>query len=154
MPDSDPRLAFQVMNEVGIIEQLGRNLFQRYLPDGFLVSHFSVLNHLCRVKDGQTPLTIARAFQVPKTTMTHTLAGLEKAGLVEMRPNPRDGRSKRVWLTDAGREFRDDAISALDPEMAALAAAVPAERLQSILPALQEIRVYLDEARNLIEEAE
>ena len=47
--------------------------------------------------------------------MTHTLAGLEKRGLVEMRPNPEDGRSKRVWLTPAGRTFRDRTIRQMGP---------------------------------------
>ncbi len=82
---------FTLFNEVGIIGQLSGSLFERRLPDGFLVSHFSVLNHLVRLGEGKTPLDLARAFQVPKTTMTHTLAGLEGAGLIRFAPNPRTG---------------------------------------------------------------
>ena len=70
MDKPDLGLYFVFFNEIGIIEQLIRNLLEKKLPKGFLISHFSVLNHLIRVKDGQTPLVIARAFQVPKTTMT------------------------------------------------------------------------------------
>lgn len=70
------------------------------LPEGLISPHFTVLNHLIRVSDGPTPIMLARAFQVPTTTMTHTVSRLVKHRLVEMRPNPKDGRSKRVWITD------------------------------------------------------
>lgn len=142
-------LYFAFFNEVGIIEQLSRALLEARLPDGFLVSHFSVLNHLIRVRDGQTPLVLARAFQVPKTTMTHTLSGLEAHGLVDMRPNPKDGRSKCVWLTDAGQKFRDDAIAAMVPELAGFAEKYPAEFIEDIVPKLSEIRQFLDAARDV-----
>ena len=95
MPDSKTTtgLYFRLFNEIGILAQLSRALLVARLPDGLVLPHFTVINHLIRVKDGQTPLQLARAFQVPKTSMTHTLAGLEKRGLVEMRTNPEDARS-------------------------------------------------------------
>ena len=138
---------FTLFNEIGIIAQLSRALFEARLPDGFLISHFSVLNHLIRVGDGPTPLRLANAFQVPKTTMTHTLSGLEKHGLIDMRPNPDDGRSKCVWLTEAGRTFRNNAIAALGPDMAELAERYPQEFIEDVTPKLEEIRKFLDAAR-------
>ncbi len=148
MDENTAGLYFRFFNEIGIVEQLSRALLEAQLPDGLIASHFGVMNHLIRVKDGQTPLVLARAFQVPKTTMTHTLAGLEKRGLVEMRPNPDDARSKQVWLTGQGRRVRDETIASLTPAFAALADAIPPEKVAAILPALQEVREYLDEARN------
>ena len=67
---------FELLNEIGIIQQLAVTEFNRRLPEGLHVSHFSVINHLCRLGDGRTPLEIARAFQVTKPTMTNTLAKL------------------------------------------------------------------------------
>ena len=139
---------FEFFNEIGIISQLSRAQLEERLPEGFLISHFSVLNHLIRVSDGRTPLEIAQAFQVAKTTMTHTLSGLEKHGLVEMRPNPDDGRSKRVWLTAEGRAFRDNAIVAMAPDMAGLAEAFPPGDIAALLPRLTEIRQFMDAARD------
>ncbi len=146
-PDSKTTLYFSLLNEIGIIAQLSGNLFERRLPDGFLVSHFAVLNHLVRLGDGKTPLALARAFQVPKTTMTHTLAGLQKAGFVEFAPNPEDGRSKCVMLTDAGRRFRDEAIAGLEPDIGKLAEAIPRDKVAAMLPLLAELRAYLDAER-------
>ncbi len=148
MAKPDLGLYFRFFNEIGIIEQLARNLLESRLPAGFLVSHFSVLNHLVRVRDGQTPLVLARAFQVPKTTMTHTLAILERHGLVEIKPNPDDRRSKRVFLTDKGIEFREQAIADFAPELEAVCAAYPAERMAEIVPELTEIREFLDRYRD------
>ncbi|WP_420860987.1 MarR family winged helix-turn-helix transcriptional regulator [Algirhabdus cladophorae] len=148
MPDSHLPLYFGFFNEIGILEQLSRARLEARLPDGLLVSHFAVINHLIRVQDGRTPVELARAFQVAKTTMTHTLGGLEKHGFVELRPNPDDKRSKRVWLTPKGQGFRDQSIAAMAPDMAQLVDVIPPDELAQLLPILQKIRVYLDESRN------
>lgn len=148
MDQNTAGLYFRLFNEIGIIEQLSRAFLEAQLPDGLIAPHFAVMNHLIRVKDGQTPLVLARAFQVPKTTMTHTLAGLEKHGLVEMRPNPDDARSKQVWLTEAGQKVRNETIAALAPDFHRLSDAISAEKVASILPILEEVRIYLDEDRN------
>jgi DNA-binding MarR family transcriptional regulator len=141
-------LYFAFFNEIGIIAQLSRAAFEARLPDGVTLPHFSVLNHLIRVADGRTPLELARAFQVPKTSMTNTLAGLEARGFVETRPNPKDKRSKRVWLTQEGRRFRDEAIALLVPTMDAFAQRFPPGEIGDLVPRLTEIRAFLDAARD------
>lgn len=146
-PPGDPALWFGLFNEIGILAQLSRARLEARLPEGMTAAHFGVLNHLTRVRDGQTPLKLAQAFQVPKTTMTHTLSGLERRGLVETRPNPEDRRSKQVWLTPAGRAFREDAIAAVVPDMAALSEVLPAEEAARLLPALRRLREAMDAAR-------
>ncbi|MCR9220762.1 MAG: MarR family transcriptional regulator [Alphaproteobacteria bacterium] len=146
-PDGPLGVWFAFFNEVGILHQLSRTLFEARLPDGVTLPHFSVLNHLIRVRDGQTPRALAEAFQVPKTSMTHTLAGLEARGLIAMRANPEDGRSKQVWLTEEGRRFRNEAIRLLSDDVAAIASAIDTERIAAALPLLAEVRRYLDENR-------
>ena len=138
---------FAFFNEIGIIEQLSRARLEKQLPDGLIAPHFTVLNHLIRVKDGQTPLALARAFQVPKTTMTHTLSGLTARGLVELRPNPKDGRSKCVWLTEDGRSLRNQTIASLAENFEPFKQHFPLEHIASLIPHLQEIREYLDRER-------
>jgi len=78
--DTMQSLAVALFSEVMAADQAIRNRLGKVLPKGMELSHFSVLNHLVRVQDGQTPLVLARTFQVPKTSMTHTLAGLEGRG--------------------------------------------------------------------------
>lgn len=139
---------FRLFNEIGIIEQLSRSLLEARLPPGFVLAQFSVLNHLVRVGDGRAPVDIAQAFQVPKTSMTHSLAVLERAGLIEVRKNPQDGRSKLVYITDAGRAFRQATIDALAPDFARIAAGFPFERVVRLLPDLEALRRFLDADRD------
>jgi len=148
MDEETRTLYFTLFNEVGIIDQLASALMESRLPDGLTVPHFSVLNHCMRVKDGQTPLALARAFQVPKTTMTHTLAGLEKRDLVEIRQNPKDKRSKCVWITKKGKDFRVDAIAALDPDLTVFAEQFPKSEIATLIPRLAEIRAMMDAYRD------
>jgi DNA-binding MarR family transcriptional regulator len=138
---------FEFFNEIGIISQLSAALFAKSLPDGIHVSHFSILNHLARLGDGRTPVQIASAFQVTKATMTHSLSVLEGRGFIRMEPNPADGRSKLVWLTQAGSAFRDTAIESLRPAFAPLSRQLEAERLLAIIPDLRRVREILDRMR-------
>lgn len=139
---------FRLFNEIGIIGQLSRTLLEARLPPGFVAAQFSVLNHLVRVGDGSTPLSISQAFQVPKNSMTHSLNVLEREGLIEIRKNPQDGRSKLIYITDKGRTFREDVIGALAPDIARIAAAFPPDIVARLLPDLEALRQFLDADRD------
>ncbi|MEL6232867.1 MAG: MarR family transcriptional regulator [Pseudomonadota bacterium] len=139
---------FQLFNEIGIIAQLSRAAFEARMPEGLALPQFSVLNHFVRLGDGRSPLDLARAFQVPKTTMTHTLSVLEERGLVSFEPHPRDGRSKLVYITPRGRAFRDAAIAALGPDLARLEAALESGLPDRLLPDLRRLRAFMDADRD------
>lgn len=138
---------FRLFTEISILEQLSRTALQKRLPAGVLYSHFTVLNHLVRVQDGRTPIEIAKTFQIPKTSMTHTLSGLEKAGFIEMRTNESDARSKRVWLTDKGRDLLKSIISSTAEEVKDLEQLYSVEKVKTILPELEELRKIMDARR-------
>ncbi len=148
MPDKRLSLYFQLLNEIGIVSQLSRTLLESRMEHGMLLPHFSVLNHLIRVGDGTTPLKLANAFQVPKTSMTHTLARLVDAGFIEMRENEKDKRSKSIFITRAGRAFRDQSIQSLAPDVQALAKELSMKEVQAMLPALEHLRKILDRQRD------
>jgi DNA-binding MarR family transcriptional regulator len=150
MNDEDLGSYFALIYEVGIINQIGTAFLESRLPSGLLVSHFGVVSHLIRVRDGATPLELARAFQVAKTTMTHTLAGLDKHEFVEMRSNPDDRRSKQVWLTPAGEHFRNDALVKLTPLFEELGGRFSPKRVTAMLPDLAEFRAVIDQLRDEI----
>ncbi len=152
-PKTDP-LPFVVFNEIGIIEQLARTRFERVLPDGLKVSHFSVLNHFVRLGGTRSPAELARAFQVTKGAMTNTIQRLEARGLVTVRPDPRDGRGKLVEITPAGRRVREQCVAALGPLLADVQAAFPREEFARTLPFLQALRAHLDRARDKAPESD
>ena len=147
-PGDDTARLFWFFTEVHVIAQLSGRMLESGLPDGFLLSHFSILDFLACKGDGATPLALARAFQVPKTTLTHTLSGLEKAGLIRFAPHPTDGRSKCVMLTEEGRRFRDAAIARLEPELALMAERFTPDAIASAVDVLGRMREYLDRRRS------
>ena len=141
--------AFAVFAETGIIAQLTATLLEARLPKGMVAAQFGVLNHLSSRTSGETPVQLARAFQVPKTSMGHSLAVLERMALIAMLPNPDDGRSKIVRITPAGAAFRGRVIAALAPDVTAALAGTDPEMLNQILPMLRHIRTALDTARDV-----
>lgn len=142
MSTQDPAL-FALLNEIGIIEQLARNRFERAQPDGLRLPHFTVLNHLVRLGDGKTPGQLARAFQLTKATMTNTLQRLEARGFIRLEPDPEDARAKRVFLTAEGRARREQAVAFTATDLAVLAQRADI-RADTLLPPLRALRTALD----------
>lgn len=138
---------FRFLNEIAIIAQLSGAAFEKVMPGTMTLPQFVVLNHLTRLGGNRTPLRIAMALQVSKAAMTNTLAHLDRAGWISIRPDERDGRSKRVDLTDAGRTAHAAAIRALSPELAFLSGAIGTERVRAATPLLEEMRGALDARR-------
>ncbi|MEQ8859714.1 MAG: MarR family transcriptional regulator [Pseudomonadales bacterium] len=139
--------AYRFFNEIGIIAQLSANEMARVLPHGLTPSQFSVLNWFVRVDDEATPGRLATAFQVTKGAMTNTLKRLEEKGFVSVSPDPASGRRKLVHLTAAGRTAREAAVAATFPLLATLLEAVDRRRIDAMLPELEAVRRFLDEAR-------
>lgn len=66
-------------------------------------------NHLLAAlwdRDGSTPGEIAAAVRVTTPTVVKMATRMTVAGLVTRRPDERDHRLVRLWLTDAGRALR------------------------------------------------
>jgi DNA-binding MarR family transcriptional regulator len=143
---SDP-IAFRVMNEIGIIDQLGTTLFERSLPHGLTLPQFVVLNHFVRLGVDRTPVELAEAIQVTKATMTSTLQRLEAKGFVGVTPDPKDGRSKRVAITAKGRAARADSLKAMSGQLAEMEAEIGLAKLEAVLPLLAKLRAFLDQRR-------
>jgi len=146
-PETQERRWFALLNEIGILAQLSRALFEAAQDDGLSLPQFSVLNHLVRLGDGRAPLDLARAFQTPKASMTNTLARLEERGLIETRPHPKDGRSKLVHLTAAGSARRVAAIAAVEADLARIGALAEPEVVERLLPGLAALRRVFDDNR-------
>jgi len=147
MSEPDESLLFRYFNEIGIISALANTRFERLLPGDLTLSQFSVLNWFIRVDTEASPGRLARAFQVTGGAMTNTLKKLEAKGLIRIEPDPRSGRQKRVTITDAGKQLREQAISDAYPLLRELANALDTDAIRMQLPQLQAVRQYLDESR-------
>jgi DNA-binding MarR family transcriptional regulator len=146
-PTGQDPLAFRVFNEIGILEHLSRMMFERVMPDGLTVAQFGVLNHFVRLGGERSPARLAAAFQVTKPTMTSTLQRLERAGLVTVKPDPKDRRAKVVAITEKGLATRQACIAALQPVLAQLGSLVPEGDLAALLLGLTRLRQTLNAER-------
>ncbi len=136
--------AVALFGELFMADQLARNRISKALPKGMQLSHFSVLNHLARSNDERTPAQLARSFHVTRGAMTNTLARLEWAGHIHIRPDWNDARQKFVAISPAGRAARDAAVQVVTPVIADVVAALGADRVRALLPVLRELRVRLE----------
>jgi DNA-binding MarR family transcriptional regulator len=137
-------LAFRLLTEVGIIEQLARNQLERRLPGDLKMSQFAVLNHLSRLGGEWSPARLAAALQVTKGAMTNTLTRLEGRGLVKIAADPTDGRAKLVTLTDTGQDMLGRCIQTVGPLLSEMMQEIPDDEIAAALPLLEKVRAYLD----------
>jgi DNA-binding MarR family transcriptional regulator len=137
-------IAVALFGELFMADQLARNRISKALPKGMQLSHFSVLNHLARAGDERTPAQLARAFHVTRGAMTNTLARLEWAGHIHVRPDWDDARRKFVAISPSGRAARDAAVQVVTPVIADVVTALGAARVRALLPVLRELRVRLE----------
>lgn len=142
-------LAFEVFTEIAIINQLSTAMLQSVMPKGLTQAQFTVLSHFMRrdLKD-QSPANLASALQVTRPTMTSTLARMERDGLVDIAPDPKDGRAKLVSITAKGRSTYAETVVAADPLIPMIRGIATDSELTSILPVLKTMRVSLDKLRD------
>lgn len=145
MGDRVEDIAVALFGELFMADQLARNRLSRVLPRGMELSQFSVLNHLARSEGERSPAQLARAFHVTRGAMTNTLARLEWAGHVHIRPDWDDARRKQVKISPSGRAARDAAVQAIAPVIAEVVAQLGADRVRAVLPVLRELRVRLED---------
>ncbi|MEO0442107.1 MAG: MarR family transcriptional regulator [Pseudomonadota bacterium] len=143
----DP-IEFQVMNEIGIINQLAENLFREHLPKGMTVAQFGVLNHLLRLERQETISELARNMQVTQPTMSSTVRKLEDRGLIELVHDPDDRRVRRVQVTPAGAAARQIAVNQVAPVAELLRDKIPTSVWTGLLPELARVRTFLDQLRD------
>jgi DNA-binding MarR family transcriptional regulator len=139
--------AFQLLNEVGILGQLSSHHAAALLAPELNLPQFAVLNHFTRLGGERSPVQLAAAMQVTKGAMTNTIARLQAKGLVQVLPDPADGRGKRVVLTPAGRAARQQAVRLLAQGLAALDGVVDERELLAALAVLRQLRVWFDTHR-------
>lgn len=137
-------LAAALFSELFMADQLARTRISRVLPRGMELSHFGVLNHLARSGEERTPAQLARAFHVTRGAMSNTLARLEWAGHVHIRPDWDDARRKYVAISPAGRRAHAAALASITPLIGEAVAELGDARVRAALPVLRALRTRFE----------
>ncbi|MER7794627.1 MarR family transcriptional regulator [Streptomyces sp. NPDC097640] len=99
-------------------------------------------NHLLAAlweHDGRTPGEIAAALHVTTPTVTKMATRMAATGLLTRRPDDRDSRLVRLWLTDAGRALRQPVEQERRRMEAAVTADLTDDERRHLLSALTKI---------------
>lgn len=140
--------AFKVLTEISIIAHLADNIFASILPDGLTTAQFGVLNHLLRLNRQETISELANAMQVSQPTMSSTVKKLEKKGYTQRLADPKDARSKRVYVTNQGRRIRNESVAKIEILRQTMPADFNLISWTALLPHLTEIRLMFDRLRS------
>lgn len=117
-PDLDPTPLEVAGRLLRCAAHLERAIDEALRPLGLSFGDFDAINTLRRHGDpaGTNPKSLAASALITSGAMTSRLDRLERAGLLERRPDPSDRRAILVRLTPAGQER---ATLALDAVLAA-----------------------------------
>ncbi|MGD1883065.1 MAG: MarR family winged helix-turn-helix transcriptional regulator [Paracoccaceae bacterium] len=88
---------------------IGRRFDEALRPVGLTHGQYSLLVSLNRPEPPRVG-ELAHFLAMDRTTITANLKPLERRGLLKMHPDPEDKRSRRIALTDQGRDLLVHAV--------------------------------------------
>lgn len=103
-------------------------------------AHLVVFQHIDPAGSRLTDL--AAKAQMTKPSMAYLVDHLEASGYVTREPDPTDGRSRLVRLTDRGWEQINDALDVIADLEAELAAALGADRMRTLRELLRDTGAF------------
>jgi DNA-binding MarR family transcriptional regulator len=93
-----------------------------------------------RQQEGLSQVDLAEVLELQPISLVRLLDRLVEHGLLERRPDPRDRRANRLFLTEAGRQLVDDLDSLRDSIAAEVLQGMPASTIETSLEALRDIK--------------
>lgn len=123
-------------------EQAIARLQQRF--PAVRTAHTAVLPHVDW--EGTRITELAARMGVTKQAASQIVQDMVRLGLLELRPDPDDGRAKRVYFSQAGTEAMGIGLQTLQEMQAEMSQAFGAQRMDQLLSLLQDL-VPLLEAR-------
>lgn len=102
-----------------------------------------ILNSLLR-QDGVAQKELADACRLDVTTLSRTLDHMEKAGLLQRQPDPDCRRSRRIVLTDKGRETAARVHEIFEEMDKKLCSVLTPGEAEGLLASLRKMEVRLE----------
>lgn len=123
-----------------------RQAMQRFLRNTGASITFEMLQILSSLwaEQGVSQQELARRTAKDKACLTNLMQNLERKGYVCRREDPKDRRTKRVYLTEEGERFRDWLVPQLKIYYNRLDEILGVEKLRHIEEVLKELEDVLE----------
>jgi len=107
-------LNLTLIGNMGRVNRLCREAVTHAVePLGLTQSRWTTLMHIKMLSEGVTQLEIAHSLSIEMPSLTRILKQLEEQSLIIRRIDEYDKRSKKIYLTDKGRQI----LSSLQEEV-------------------------------------
>lgn len=93
-----------------------------------------------RQQEGLSQVDLAEVLELQPISLVRLLDRLVEHGLLERRPDPRDRRANRLFLTEGGRQLVDDLDSLRDSIARDVLQDIPTNAIQTSLETLVDIK--------------
>jgi MarR family transcriptional regulator for hemolysin len=93
-----------------------------------------------RQQEGLSQVDLADVLELQPISLVRLLDRLVEHGLLERRPDPRDRRANRLFLTASGRQLVDDLDSLRDAIASDVLQDIPADAIETSLKTLKDIK--------------
>jgi DNA-binding MarR family transcriptional regulator len=121
---------------------LAHRLNERLRPHGVGIGQWAVLMFLW-ARDGMSQAELSRSVAIEPPTMVRTVDRLVRDGLVTRTPDPADGRTTRIRLTQRGWAVRDELVPEAVAVNRAVTESLTEDELTTVVRVLQRL---VDEA--------
>jgi len=131
--------------QMRLLVQLLTRRFQKVIaPYNLTPLHWGILSCLWR-EDGLTSQGIAAQLEQLGGTLTVGLDSMEKRKLVRRRPDRRDRRISRVWLTKKGASLRHEAVPAVEAFAGKMFACLSQNEINQMMDLIGRVKAYVEE---------
>lgn len=126
--------------------RIQEGLIRSFAEAGYKVSpeQYSFIAQLWE-KDGLSQQTMADRFHRSKVAAFHLITKLEQQGMVVRRPNPEDGRSNLVYLTEEGRRMAAELIPVAQQNLDRALEGIPLDDVETAREVLYKMAVNMTE---------
>ena len=93
-----------------------------------------------RQQEGLSQVDLADVLELQPISLVRLLDRLVEHGLLERRPDPRDRRANRLFLTENGRQLVDDLDSLRDAIASDVLRDIPSDAIKTSLDTLVELK--------------
>lgn len=99
-------------------------------------------------REGTPATKIAPLIGLESRSLTRMLKSMEGKGFIEKKPDPNDGRSVRIFLTDLGKEKKEISRRTVLSFNEGVRESISASRLQVFFEVINEINKIVEEEIN------